>query len=249
MLAANSTNHIFNILFDSDEITWQSIIFDLVRTEQMDPWNVDISLISKKFLDKVKKFKEMDLRISGKVILASAILLRIKSNKLIEEDINELDALIASTEEVNEQEFYDELLQYESNGALLIDDKPKLYPRTPQPRKRKVSVFDLVNALEKALEVQNRRQRYVTEAPEVRIPEKSRDISLVIKDVHNRITTFFKTKKRLTFQLLLPSQSKEDKVYTFIPLLHLDHQRLVDLLQKKHLGEIEIKLLKKATLS
>ena len=37
--------------------------------------------------------------------------------------------------------------------------------------------------------------------------------------------------------------TKEDKVFTFIPLLHLDHQRKIDLLQKKHLGDIEIKML------
>ena len=43
----------------------------------------------------------------------------------------------------------------------------------------------------------------------------------------------------------MPSDSKEDKIYTFIPLLHLDHQRAVDLTQKKHFGEIEIELLNK----
>ena len=40
--------------------------------------------------------------------------------------------------------------------------KPQIYPRTPQPRKRKVSVFDLVQALEKALEVENRRKKSQT---------------------------------------------------------------------------------------
>jgi len=48
---------------------------------------------------------------------------------------------------------------------------------------------------------------------------------------------------KLTFtQLLPPSGTKEDKIYTFIPLLHLTTQRKVDLSQKEHFGEIEIML-------
>lgn len=245
MIAANSTNHIFNILFNEDEITWQSIIYDLVKTEQMNPWDVDVSQMARKFVQRVKEMKETDFRISGKVILASAILLKIKSNKLLDEDINELDSLIASVEEMHDEQLYEELVQYDESGAILLDDKPTLYPKTPQPRKRKVSVFDLINALEKALEVKNRRIPDTARAPDVHVPDKPRDIALVIKEVYKRVTNFFATQKKVTFDVILPSQSKEDKVSTFIPLLHLDHQRYLDLLQKQHFGEIEIKLLKK----
>lgn len=40
----------------------------------------------------------------------------------------------------------------------------------------------------------------------------------------------------------MPSQKKEDKIFTFIPLLHLTNQRKVNLEQKEHFGEIEIML-------
>ena len=39
---------IFELLFDKDEISWQSIILELVRTNQMNPWDVDVSLLSQK---------------------------------------------------------------------------------------------------------------------------------------------------------------------------------------------------------
>ena len=48
--------------------------------------------------------------------------------------------------------------------------------------------------------------------------------------------------KRLTFSQLVPSNTKEDKIYTFIPLLHLTTQRKIDLTQQEHFGEIEIML-------
>ena len=244
-----SHDQIFNILFDNDEITWQNMIYDLISSEKMDPWDVNISMLAKKFLEKLKKLQGMDLNISGKVLLAAAILLRVKSYRFMDEDITALDALIASVDSEDE-ELFDELLDYEGQeGAINLEEQPKIYPRTPQPRKRKVSVFDLVNALEKALEVYHRRPPKINTHPEVKAPIKARDISLVIKDVYKKIIGFFTengTKPpKLTFNLLLPEETKEDKVFTFIPLLHLDYQRKVDLLQKKHFGDIEIKLLKK----
>ena len=87
---------IFEILFDKDELTWQSIIQELIKTEQMDPWDVNISLLTKKYIETIKKLKELDFRVSGKVLLAAAILLKIKSNKLVGEDIEYLDRLISS---------------------------------------------------------------------------------------------------------------------------------------------------------
>ncbi|MCM2326211.1 MAG: segregation/condensation protein A, partial [Candidatus Woesearchaeota archaeon] len=134
------------------------------------------------------------------------------------------------------------------SGAINLDGKPQIFPRTPQPRKRKVSVFDLVNALEKALEVYKRRPQKIVEKVSMRAPEKPRDISLVIKDVYTRILGHFDKKgeeaPRLTFNLLIPKDTKEDKVFTFIPLLHLDHQRKVELSQETHFGDIYIELLR-----
>jgi len=221
----------------------------------MDPWDVDVSLLSNKFLERLKKYKSMDLKISGKILLAAAILLRVKSTRFMDEDINALDALIATANEPELEDGFEDLMDYENleNGAINLNEKPNIYPRTPQPRKRKVSVFDLVNALEKALHVFKRRPAKIKEKIMKRAPQKSRDISLIIKDVYGKITNHFEdngTKApKLTFSLLLPADSKEDKIFTFMPLLHLENQRKVDLLQEQHFGEIEIELLKNSKVS
>jgi segregation and condensation protein A len=233
---------IFNILFQEDELTWQNIIYELVKSEEMDPWNINISLIANKFLGKLKELKETDFRISGKIVLASALLLKMKSKRLLDTDLMSFDTLIAGDENVLDvlEELEDQVIEHEKK------ELPKIVPRTPQPRKRKVSVFDLVEALEKALEVENRRKQYIV--PEVRIeaPRKSLDITIVIKDIYDRISGFFnkESSKKLTFSELIPSDSKEDKVFTFIPLLHLDNQRKIDLMQDEHFGEISIHLVK-----
>ena len=242
---------IFDMLVKEDELSWKSIIFDLVKQEQMNPWDINIKILAKKFISMVKQFKEMDFRISGRVILAAAILLRLKSSKLLDEDIIELDRLIAMDSDTEEQ-FYEELQGEMENGALIPDvgknnKEYALVPRTPQPRKRKISVYDLVDALNKALEVKDRRESKIPrEAPEVRAPENVVDMSIVISDIYTQIKNYFLNKKgaKLKFSELLPSESRSDKIYTFIPLLHLTNQRKIDLEQEEHLGDIDIFLLK-----
>ncbi|MCK5283328.1 MAG: segregation/condensation protein A, partial [Nanoarchaeota archaeon] len=168
---------ILNIILKENEITWQTIIYDLINSEQMDPWNVDISLLTQKYIEMIKSLKEHDFRVSGKVLLAAALLLKIKSNKWIKEDIANLDSLFSSAEED-----MDDLLD-----GLEEDYQPRetvdaeLIPKTPQPRKRKVSIYDLVAALDKALEVKHRRVLRDVPILDVKIPVKKKDISEVIR--------------------------------------------------------------------
>jgi segregation and condensation protein A len=238
-------DRILDLLMDKNEISWQSILYDLVKTEKMDPWDINVTLLAQKFLEKLNKMKDMDLNISGKVVLAAAILLKIKSKRLVGEDIDHLDSLFAQSEESGES-LYDELM---APGAREKEkyDPQKLIPRTPQPRKRKVSIYDLVGALQQAMEVKKR--KIIREIPPLNIemPEKKFDLGSVIKNIYGRIKFFFLKNEntKLTFSRLLPdSPSKKDKVYTFIPLLHLTNQRMIDLEQEQHFGEIEIELMK-----
>lgn len=237
-------DQIFQIILEGEDITWQTMLYDLVKSEQMDPWDIDISLLANKFLAMLKKMKEMNFRISGNVLLATAIMLKLKTNKLMDTDLVELDRLIAGTEDVSEEEFYEELEGIEHTGGAINKEDYRLIPRVPQQRKRKVSIYDLVNALEKALEVKKRRVERSIPELKMEVPEKKTEVARLFKDVYIKIKNYFLTNRgqRLTFNQLIPSPSKEDKVLTFIPLLHLANQRRVELEQEEHFGEIEILL-------
>jgi len=231
---------VFDIIFDKNEITWQSMLYELVKSEQMDPWDIDISLLTKRFLEMLSKLKEMDFSISGKVVLAAAILLKIKSNKLVGEDILQFDKMFEEPEEDQISDLYEDDTQVPKEDI----GKVPLIPRTPQPRKRKVSIYDLMAALERALEVKRRRVLSTIPPSNLQVPEKKRDISEIIKDIYGRIKSFLLRSqgKTVLFSQLIPSEKKEDKIYTFIPLLHLANKRQVALEQKEHFGEIEIML-------
>lgn len=227
---------VINVVLSKDEVTWLSMLYELVKQEDMDPWDINVSLLVQKYIEMLNKLKEMDFRVSGKMVLAAAILLRIKSKRLVGEEIDELDRLMEQEEEF--EGFYDEL---EGEFKRESTEYPELSPRTPQPRKRKVSIYDLVRALQKALEVRHRRVLRRTPIS-MAIPEKKVDISKLIKEIYEKVINIFSNKKKVTFSELVVSNSKEDKVLTFIPLLHLAHQdqRKIDLLQNEPFGEIEI---------
>ena len=70
------------------------------------------------------------------------------------------------------------------------------------------------------------------------IKEKIREIYLKIKD-------FFRKKEAesMSFtELINNSNDKKEKISSFIPLLHLENQRRIDLNQQENFGEIYIKL-------
>ena len=234
-------DRIFSLLVEQNEISWRSIIFDLINTNQMDAWNINISLLADKYIERLRQLKESDLKVGGKVLLAAAILLRIKSTKLVGDDLDEFDRLLAGTD-MSQEQFYDELEQELAKGEQIgLQEDFELLPRLPQARRRKVSVYDLVKALEKALEVKQRRVLQ-SMPPPFEPPTRKFDVTAAIAGLFQRILSLFGIRKKLTFKELLPGETKQDKVYTFIPLLHLSNQQKVELEQSEPFGDIQIKI-------
>lgn len=241
--------HIHDILMKQDEITWRSIILDLIKTEKMDPWDINVSRLSKMFIKTLKKLKEMNLHVSGKVLLCAALLLRVKSSRLIGDDLMEFDRLLASTEDQEDMYTDEDYVQGELGqmGMHIDKDQLNLVPKTPQPRKRKVSVYDLIDALAIALNVRRRRILNNIQTKDMTAPEKKMDISQLMGDLYNDVIGHLTSGEtdKVSFTSLVPGDTKQDKVYTFVPLLHLTNARKVDLEQQKHFGEIWVKLAKK----
>ena len=160
-----------------------------------------------------------------------------KSYKLVNENIAEFDNLLFQKEQ--------DLLSEEENPLDFLGEEkiPPLLVKTPQARKRKVNINDLIEALQKALDVEekrNIRRRDERVLREIELPKNKIDISALIKNLYLKIKDFFKKNPEVTFTELLPSDKKEDKIYTFIPLLHLAAQNKVNLEQETPFGEINI---------
>ena len=89
---------IFELLLEQEDVSWKSILQELVKKEEMDPWDVDISMLSQKYIQIIKEMQEHDFRISGKILLAAAFLLKMKSAYLDDHDIAHLDQLFGQND-------------------------------------------------------------------------------------------------------------------------------------------------------
>ncbi len=239
-------DRIYSLIVEQKETTWKSIIMDLLNSGEMDPWNVDVSQLASMYINYIRKLKDADLKVSGKMLLAAALLLKIKSARLVGEDLSEFDRLLAQTE-MSEQDFYEELEHDARDPAQIpTEDMLKLIPRTPQARTRKVTIFDLVSALEKALETKHRRLiKLGSPEAELILPHKAIDLHLSMKQVYKHVREFFTLNKKrsMKWSALVPDGAdRQTRMYTFIPLLHLGNQRKLDLHQASSFADFDISL-------
>jgi len=228
---------IHGLLF-GDKLSWQAIIYDLINAEQLDPWDIDISLLSNKFLEKVKVLEEANFFVSSKVLFAAALLLRIKSEILLNEDLVSLDEALFGKKEEGKK--------YVQERIELDDEIPELVVRTPLPRFKKVSLEELMSALGKAIQTETRRIKRVLVARQyeieagIALPRHRINIGDKIKEIYEKLKDVFTSREhRLAFSELAGEKS-EEKVSTFVPLLHLENQHKIVLDQEGHLQEIWI---------
>jgi len=228
---------VHNLLF-GQQLSWQSIIYDLINTEQLDPWDVDIALLANKYLEKVRELEEANLFVSSKVLFAASLLLRIKSEILLNNYLPELDDILFDRKKAK---------QYVQERMELEDDIPELVQRTPLPRYKKVTLQELMSALGKAVQTENRRiQKVVTARQQeietaISIPKRKINIGDKIKEIYGKLKGIFTERnERVAFSEVVHGHNGGDKVGTFVPLLHLDNQHKVLLEQENHLDEIWI---------
>lgn len=233
---------VHDILFNRD-LGWQEIIYDLINTEQLDPWNVDIIILTDKYLKKIQKLEEADFFVSSKVLLAASLLVRIKSEILLNKYIKSIDEILFGKKEEK---------KYTMERIELEEEIPDLTLRSPLPRFRKVTLKELIDSLNKAIKTENRRikkeiiNRNALRESSISLPKKKFSIKDKIKEIFENLTFHFNEDKK---RLKVPysdfiGKEKEERILAFYPLLQLENQNKVWLHQEQHFDEIYIWLKK-----
>ncbi len=227
---------IHDLLF-GEKLSWQAIIYDLVNSEQLDPWDINIALLVDKYLGRIRELEEANFFVSSKVLLAASILLRMKSDILLHQDIPTLDDILFGKKE--EKKYVQERIE-------LDDEIPYLIPRTPLPRFKRVTLQELMSALGNAIKTENRRikrtivlrqQEFETQ---MALPRGSFSLESKIKEIYNKIRLVFKEKNDKIPFFDIEHKDKHDRILAFVSLLHLDNQQKVWLEQEDHFEEIWI---------
>jgi segregation and condensation protein A len=202
------------------------MLVDLVISEEIDLWQIDIAEIANRFLQKVREMATINLRLSGKTLLTAAILLRMKSESLVprEEPQSTIDDF-----------FIGSYADYEETSEAML--------QLPMRRQveRKVTLFELVEALQRALSEEILRKNFPRQ---VRQPQKlviqidEESIKEKIANVLERIQNLAKVHEVIKFSELLTERTRRSIVEVLLCLLYLDSQQKVTLWQKELFGEI-----------
>ena len=213
----------------SKESNWEEVLEYVITEEGMDPWDVDIAKLADAFTDYVKTVGKLDFRVPARVIIIAAVLLRMK-----------MEILIFEEEEKREKEKKeDELIDISK-----VPDLEAPIKRTP---KRKVTLDELVGALEKAFrtkEIRETKKARARRRVEELMEEDYVDIDKKIDELYSRISGVLDKLKKgeITFSELVPKWERNEIVENFLPLLHLTQEGKVTCEQKELFKEIYIKI-------
>lgn len=207
------------------------ILVNLAKNGEIDPWDIDIVKVTDKFLANIEDIKMMDLRISGRTLLYASILLRMKSNWIDEDEIEE------DEDYCDDDDFFE------------LDEYP--VPKLPLRRSatRPVTLQELITELKKAEIVEHKKkERKLLRRLEEKIAITTDEILDIAheEDILGRVAllgdtlnSIFENNEYIAFSDLL-CEKRSENIMTYISLLFLATEKKIWLKQKELFGEILI---------
>lgn len=228
------------------------ILLRMAESGEIDPWNIDIVLVTDRFLGELERRRELDLRISGRTLLYASILLRMKSDALIESSPDH-------RADDPEEEVYDEELFFEDDGDVssshlgpieALEREIQRRIKRKEFRTRPVTLYELITQLKLAEKEERRRQK------RKHLPFDDEDSLILAEDVveiaHDEAYEEVSTAIYSTLLLLDPDGSCPVPLSliasemgcalydVYIPILFLMLDDRVDIIQEEFYGEILI---------
>lgn len=197
------------------EPSWEDVIVRIVAEEGMDPWQLDLIKLADVFAVYISKIDQMDLRIPARFVLIAAILLRMKSDVLA--GTPQKHALIGEPGPEKDSEL-----------IRLLAQIPPLQPPVKRVPLGSVTMEELIAALRKAFEVQERRKtkkERLRQRVAVVMPQEKEDIteriSKLLDEINAAITEI---EGSTTFSKLVKNWDRREIVRTLLPMLHLTQE-------------------------
>lgn len=204
--------------------TWKEVLLELVSTEQMDPWDVDVGVVAQKYIEHLKSLQALDLRIPANVILAASLLLRFKSENLMVQ------------EEDGPDTFEETVLQDE---AL-----PELVFRINRPRRRRVTLDELMKSMEavmrKGRKTPSPRKAFL---PAMLVHVDEEDMDQKMNAAFEKVQSKKDGEGMVLFSDLLEEKTPEHIAKQLLPVLHLVQEQKVNAWQDEFFGEIFIQVI------
>lgn len=205
------------------------ILVNLANNGEIDPWNINIVELTDKFLKRVDELEKRDLRVSGRTLLYASILLRMKSNVLVEVE--------EPPEEIDD-----------STDNFEISDYP--IPSMPLRRysKRPVTLEELLTELKKAEvfekkrlnRVENKKEEIRSTLDDVLSIAHEEDIESRIGKMRCILNELLEKQKSIKFSELSSTLDRAGMVMAYLAILFLATKKEIWIEQEEIFGELFI---------
>jgi segregation and condensation protein A len=208
------------------------ILLELAKSGEIDPWNIDIIDVTDKFLARLLQREKVDLRASARTLLYASILLRMKSDVLVNAPPPEPED------------------DYMPDFGPEPDDYPVLEPRQRHASARPVTLQELINELQRAVatkDITHMRKSLKIEKPPRKTMEEvlsiahNEDIEKSILDMTEVLDREFAYRDFVMFSELVKDQSPHGIVDVYLPLLFLANRKYIMLTQEILFDDIFIR--------
>ncbi|MDD3594341.1 MAG: segregation/condensation protein A [Candidatus Gastranaerophilales bacterium] len=236
------------------------VLVEMVKKNQLDPWNIDVVDLADRYFEKIIELKMNNLRVTSRVFLFSAILLRLKSDIL--EGLDPFSG-IAEPEENFEADYDDPDFEADlnRNNVISLDEVLQRRSSIRLNRKRTVTLNDLIKHLEfyekldkkrslkNAYErVQRRTQSYAHFTPEDIIDIAHDDyIEEGIICLRSVLIKLFESDERVEMKEL--QSTGMDKITVYLSLLFLSARNRIELKQDEFYSDVYVEKTEDTNLS
>ncbi len=213
-----------------DQPNWKLLLFDLVKSNEFDIWNINIVSLTDLYLKKIIALKDANLLVPANALLAASILLKIKAYTLKLTSIEPEDELIFPKDE--------DILLNTLNLNNPIRNK-----------EGQVSLDELIEAIDFIMHKPTKKnlERMIKEKTETDfvVPRINENINVRINTLYSSIKESADNDGCLTFKNLFSKDFTNFDVVNnlFIPLLFLSQDQKINVWQDDFFSEIFIKLI------
>jgi segregation and condensation protein A len=221
-----------------------SVAFELAIDEHLDPWSIDLARFSSMYLERVRDDEVADLVTAGRLVFMAWRILKMQSESVrdqAEPDPEPEETWDDGWEAIDDHQWMVDDADYDYTTQVQEAEEPPIEEQVRRDGERKVTLYELVGALEEARREAERRTLLEEKKEEAREEREEQtaepesvaheeDQEAAIEEVWRRLQRFNGSPVPLSS---LRDPNRDDLVRTFTSVLFLARERRVDLWQEE----------------
>ncbi len=224
------------------------LLLYLIKKQNLQILDIPIAEITRQYIEYVELMKELHLELAAEYLVMAAMLAEIKSRMLLPRP----DGVDEDEEQDPRADLIRRLLEYEryKQGAEALDEMPRvgrdIFPvKIPAPERPVVKLtptIDLNDLISAFSEILQRAEMYSHHHVQREVLSVRERMSNVLSALEERQFTMFS-------ELFTPEEGRMGVVVSFLAVLELVKESLVELIQNEPYGQIYVRVPSKETVA